>query len=337
MVDVSIILPVYNAGCYLVQCLDSLVNQTLKNIEIIVVLDCPIDGSDKIVEKYEQQDDRIIVIRNKQNLHIGMSRNEGLKVAKGKYVAFCDHDDYCDEDMYRKMYVAMEKGDYDLLVTPYVSLVNGNLYSYGYPSLSPEKLQQSILVSAIGICSRRDPMLRFNLSGAIWNKLFKNDIIKSNKLTFVDTNIATFEDLIFLIEYSYFAKNAFFLDRKLYFYRKEVGLSSTSTYYQPKKVRMFIDILYDFLNDKNIFCKYEKRFYNTVRLFVLKSVMYIVLDSMKKKDFYCLKSNMSLFNNSTVIVKSFQDGYNTCFVKTSLFRKFYSFLFAKYYLYINRN
>ena len=76
---VSIIVPIYNAGKFLEKCLDTLVNQTLKDIEIILVLDCPTDGSDRIAREYAEKDPRIRLIVNEQNLNIGLSRNEGLK------------------------------------------------------------------------------------------------------------------------------------------------------------------------------------------------------------------------------------------------------------------
>ena len=78
---VSIIVPIYNAGKFLEKCLDTLVNQTLKDIEIILVLDCPTDGSDRIAREYTEKDPRIRLIVNEQNLNIGLSRNEGLKIA----------------------------------------------------------------------------------------------------------------------------------------------------------------------------------------------------------------------------------------------------------------
>ena len=79
---VSIIVPIYNAGKFLEKCLDTLVNQTLKDIEIILVLDCPTDGSDRIAREYAEKDPRIRLIVNEQNLNIGLSRNEGLKIAR---------------------------------------------------------------------------------------------------------------------------------------------------------------------------------------------------------------------------------------------------------------
>ena len=72
---ISVIIPVYNAGIYLPERIESILNQTLKDIEIIIVLDCPTDGSDKVAESYSRKDERIKLIYNPANLHIGLSRN----------------------------------------------------------------------------------------------------------------------------------------------------------------------------------------------------------------------------------------------------------------------
>lgn len=87
IIKVSVIVPVYNAGVHLKKCLGSLSSQTLKEMEIILVLDCPTDGSDKVAEEFAQRDSRFRILRNSRTF-ISETRNEGLKVAKGEYVAF---------------------------------------------------------------------------------------------------------------------------------------------------------------------------------------------------------------------------------------------------------
>jgi hypothetical protein len=113
---VSIIVPVYNAGVYFEKCLTSLVSQTLQDIEIIVVLDCPTDGSDKIAEQYAAKDSRIKLIYNKTNLHIGKSRNRGFTEATGEYVSFFDADDYCALNMFEELYNVAITKKYDVVI-----------------------------------------------------------------------------------------------------------------------------------------------------------------------------------------------------------------------------
>ena len=106
MPKVSIIVPVYNSGKYLKTCLDSLVNQTLKDIEIIAVDDCSTDNSLLILMDYAKKYNNIKVYHNRENLGQGASRNRGLDVARGEYIGFVDSDDYIRYTMYEDMYKA---------------------------------------------------------------------------------------------------------------------------------------------------------------------------------------------------------------------------------------
>ena len=100
---VSIIVPVFNVEKYLKKCLDSLVEQTLKEIEIICINDCSTDESLSILQEYEKKDDRIIVVDLHKNIKQGGARNGGLRIAKACYVAFVDSDDWVDKNMYKKL------------------------------------------------------------------------------------------------------------------------------------------------------------------------------------------------------------------------------------------
>ena len=104
---VSVIVPVYNVENYLEKCLTSLVNQTLKDIEIIVVNDGSTDNSQKIIDRYEKKYSNVKAYV-KKNGGVSDARNYGINKAKGKYIAFVDGDDYVDEMMYEKMYKKAE-------------------------------------------------------------------------------------------------------------------------------------------------------------------------------------------------------------------------------------
>lgn len=102
---VSIIIPVYNAEEYLCQCLNSILSQSLNDIEIICVDDCSTDGCNDILVSYAANDSRFKVIRNNNNLHAGPSRNRGLEIAKGEYILFMDADDWLVEDSLERLYL----------------------------------------------------------------------------------------------------------------------------------------------------------------------------------------------------------------------------------------
>ena len=112
---ISIIIPVYNVEKYLRECLDSCVNQTLENIEIICVDDCSPDNSIEILREYQIKDSRIKILRHKTNKNLGAARNTGLENATGEYVWFVDSDDYIDTKACQILYDAIKEFDVDML------------------------------------------------------------------------------------------------------------------------------------------------------------------------------------------------------------------------------
>lgn len=115
MIKVSIIIPVYNVEPYLKEALDSVINQTLKEIEIICIDDCSTDNSFNILEEYSEKDDRIILIKNEQNMGVGYTRNVGEKLAKGEYLHFMDPDDCISLNFYECMYNTGKKYNSDIV------------------------------------------------------------------------------------------------------------------------------------------------------------------------------------------------------------------------------
>ncbi|MFR9627598.1 MAG: glycosyltransferase [Rikenellaceae bacterium] len=190
---VSIIVPVHNAGIYLEKCLDTLVNQTLKNIEIICVLDCPTDGSDNYVKAIAKTDSRIIVIENEISLGVSESRNRGLKVAKGEFVGFSDHDDYRELSMYKELYGVATREDSDIVLsnTLEVCLENGNIVKRVYNDVSCEGIIKSIIL----------PMQHSSninkMADCIWASIFRKQVIIDNNIIFLDRHIYFGEDTLF--------------------------------------------------------------------------------------------------------------------------------------------
>jgi Glycosyltransferases involved in cell wall biogenesis len=114
MIKVSVIIPVFNVQNYLRQCLDSLVNQTLKDIEIICINDCSTDGSLAILKDYAANDERIVIVDNENNIGAAQSRNMGIQIAKGKYLSILDSDDFCDPSFLETVYQRCSSENADL-------------------------------------------------------------------------------------------------------------------------------------------------------------------------------------------------------------------------------
>lgn len=194
---VSVIVPVYNAGKKLHNCLNALQNQTLRDMEFIIVLDCPTDGSDSVVMQYAAHDERFVVIRNEENLHIGESRNRGMSVAKGEYIGFSDHDDDCELDMFEKLYTAAKQADADVCNSDLLFRYEDHDEVYPFPSDFDAGLAASAIVECKPL-QKGIPSYR-NIK-SIWLHLFKAEFLRRNQIRYVDTRRVSMEDIFFCAE-----------------------------------------------------------------------------------------------------------------------------------------
>ena len=127
-VKISVVIPVYNVEKYLQQCLDSIVNQTLEEIEIICVNDCSTDNSSKILEEYSAKDERIRIISKEKNEGPGPARNRGMEDLNGDYVSFIDSDDFIIQNTaYEKLY--------EFALKNHADMVSGNIKLYRYDEI----------------------------------------------------------------------------------------------------------------------------------------------------------------------------------------------------------
>jgi glycosyltransferase involved in cell wall biosynthesis len=272
---ISVIVPIHNAGNRLKKCIDTLIQQTLKEIEIILILDCPTDGSDEIAKQYALIDERIVIVQNQQNLHIGESRNRGLEVAKGEYIGFSDHDDFRELTMYEKTYARaiMDNADivmsYQLDSQDEINRLNEKF------DMSVGNFKEKLLSDLIGFG---------NIEGYgaffvnITNNIYKKDLIISNKIQFVDTKRITPEDVLFQIECIYRALKISVLKESFYYHvSHESNEGSNYSYIGYEKRSAGIAKIYSFLLHENIFEQYKDSFYVGVTkqfLFALSGTLY---------------------------------------------------------------
>ena len=172
--SVSVIIPVYNVAKYLRQCLDSLVGQTLRDIEIICVDDGSTDGSGAILDEYAAKDARVRVIRQ-ENAGAGAARNTGLDAARGEYLFFCDPDDWCKKGMLKAMYSRAKSTDADVVIA-------GRLFfdgTTGRPNGS-RGLPPNIWLKrgAFAPSEIADQIFAFS-PNVIWDKLFRREFVHS--------------------------------------------------------------------------------------------------------------------------------------------------------------
>lgn len=180
---ISIVVPVYNVDKYLNECLNSLINQTLKDIEIICINDGSKDNSLKILEQYQKKDERIKVI-NQDNLGVSIARNNGIKLAKGDYIGFVDGDDTVDLNYFEKLYNSITQNNSDIATA---TAIRKRKHSQKYRVFYNEEKTYTALEDKIKICNI--PKCCY-----IWNKLYKKDLI-ANEL-FKENSY--FEDILWL-------------------------------------------------------------------------------------------------------------------------------------------
>lgn len=255
MVKVSIIVPVYNVKNYLDRCLNSLIHQTLKEIEILVVNDGSTDGSEKIIESYQKKDKRIISLK-KKNGGLSDARNYALPHVKGEYVGFVDSDDYIEEEMYELLYKKAKEEKADLVECD---------FSWDYES-------GKVIVDQSNIVD--NPFVDIRV--VAWNKLYRMDIIKKHHLEFPKG--LRYEDISFCYQYLPYVKKLSSVDKVMYHYIQR-GDSIANT--QNPKVRELYDILTGVLD------YYKKNgFYETYQ----KELEYVFIRYIFGRNFYRITS-----------------------------------------------
>ncbi|MBR3835215.1 MAG: glycosyltransferase family 2 protein [Clostridia bacterium] len=234
---VSIIIPVYNAEKTLVRCLDSLLAQTLKNIEIIVVDDGSTDSSPQICDEYAVRFG--IVVIHKQNGGVSAARNKGLEAANGKYIMFCDSDDWVEESYVENFYKCIEKTDVDLVVSGFVL----NDLKEQKTDVFCSESDEDLFLEKKGFVKLRE----LNFLAFPWNKLFKKEILQKQEILFKE-GLSECEDLIFNLQYITFCDNGMIIiPQANYHYEFREG-SLRSNYHNDR----FFDVI------KPIFNTYEE-------------------------------------------------------------------------------
>lgn len=224
---VSVVVPVYNVEKYLRQCLDSIKNQTLKDIEVIVVDDGSKDSSGAIIDEYVAADSRFKAI-HKPNSGYGNSMNRGFDAATGEYIGIIESDDYADDDMFEHLYEAAVKNKADV--------VKSNFYMY-YSAIEEkstffEALPRKLCGKAF--CPSKDLKLDervnfHNTKPSIWSAIYRADFIRENGIRFLETPGASFQDTSFTFKVFSRAKVAYCLYSAYLHYRQDNASSSVNS------------------------------------------------------------------------------------------------------------
>ena len=284
---VSIILPVYNVAPYLRQSLDSIIAQTLTDIEIICVDDGSTDDSGKILDEYKEKDNRITVI-HKRNAGTGAARNDGLKIATGECIGFVDPDDWILPNMYERLYNILQDKELDIVMfTPDVfndQTQKHEGFLYFQDSNFPKILDDKIF--------NKDDISPFSYPMCVWNKLYRKKLFDDNNIDFAEG--LDFEDHKVIFKSLFTAKRIYFIREKLYVYRH----SRQGSILSDNDTRMFDHIkIYDIV--ENILKEtgnWEKFHLDFLRYKVHNILYYYTMIKPQYKDEYYKKMVKSLQN-----------------------------------------
>lgn len=265
MIISSIIVPIYNCEKYLSRCIDSILDQTFTDFELILVNDGSKDNSGMICDDYAQKDSRIVVI-HKENGGVSSARNMGLRIASGKYISFVDADDTIDKQFLSTL--IDENIDVDLIICgfteidSYSNVATNNLYNIPSEQIFNFSEIKTHIISSTYTSS--------NLTNSCWNKLYKKSIIDDHNLTFVNRKRG--EDWLFNIEYLQVINSAIYHNLPLYKYHR--NNTSAMSNLLENQISLWIE---NRIIRQDLIDKYElsinEKLYNTV--WIKKVLQYI--------------------------------------------------------------
>lgn len=207
-IKVSVIIPVYNVAPWLRECMDSLVNQTLKDIEFICIDDCSTDNSLDILKEYASADTRVKIIEQKENQGAYVARNAGLKVATGEYIGFVDPDDYIELDTYEISYHTAKQDNADILV------FGGETFPIKHDRLNSMIDSRDIKYNGISL---HNYLVEKGSQPFVWNKIYKRVYLEEKKFRFHTLRYGA--DTLLGFQLFPDAKKITFISNKFYHYR----------------------------------------------------------------------------------------------------------------------
>ena len=222
---VSVIIPCYNSQQYLRECLDSVVNQTLRDIQIICINDGSTDATPSILEEYALRDSRVQII-SKINSGYGDSMNRGFDAAEGEYLGIVESDDFAEPDMFERLYKAAVKNNLDVCKSGFFQYASAPQIN-NTPNLTAVRIAgEKVFCPATDFRSLRRQAAFFTSTAAIWAGIYRRDFIRENRIRFNPTPGASYQDVGFSFKVWAKAKRVQFLNCCLLHYRVDNAASS---------------------------------------------------------------------------------------------------------------
>lgn len=285
---ISVIVPIYKVEKYVNQCVDSIINQTYKNLEIILVDDGSPDNCPNICDDYARADSRIKVV-HKKNGGLMSARQAGLKAATGDYVGFVDGDDYIKENMYEKFADAIEKYNPDMALCEfwfsYPDKNEGSSQKLTRQYFNKPQLEKEVYPTMLF----KDKFYSFGINPCCWSKVFKKKLLEDN-LYKVTPEIKIGEDAAFTYPCLLDADSIAYIDDYLYYYRINPQ-SMTKSY--DENYHNTILIPYDILKEK--FSEYDSEILNQLNYFLIYLFNGVVRNEASPKSQKSLKEKLDIY------------------------------------------
>ena len=254
---ITVIIPFYECEKYFEKCLESVINQTYKNLEILLFDDCGTDSCIDIAKKYEKRDHRIRIIRNQRNSGQGYSRNRGIEIAKGEYIGFVDADDTIAPQMYELLLQRALETDADITKCQVKVIYTDKTVLWNFRDCYP--------VTNKIYNAHQNPMeILGRQITSCWNGIYKKSLIVDNNIKFDEIN--KFEDMPFCWETNIKAQKIAFCPATLYFYNKTNEISDTAS-----NEKLFKYIIIELENIKKII-KNNQHFHMAYKKYVYMSI-----------------------------------------------------------------
>lgn len=256
---ITVVVPIYNAEEFLKKCIDSIVNQTMKEIEILLVDDGSTDSSPAICDEYAKNDPRVRVI-HKQNGGVCDARNVAMKEIRTEYFTYMDSDDWFPENACERLYLTAKKYNADYVLGAYYCVLPSGIkvkspYSDDLIVFDHDKIVKKIMNDTLGLTGDRlsTPSFIDSLLTCT-SKMFKTEVVIKNNLQWTSRKETYSDCMDFLFRYAYYCENAVYFNEPLYYYRRTNTGSQTAAY-RPRTIELWqveLDMVHNFIEEHKL-------------------------------------------------------------------------------------
>ncbi|MCH5186185.1 MAG: glycosyltransferase family 2 protein, partial [Oscillospiraceae bacterium] len=259
---VSVIMPCLNVKDFIEEAIESVLNQTLKDIELIIVDAGSDDGTSEIIDKYRNDDDRIVFLHSDKK-SVGYQNNMAIRKARGKYISVVEPDDYIDTKMYEELVGVAEKNEIDFVKSDFDIFIEDENERFFLNNIVLSTVNEKLYNNVINPVNHTEIIYR---DVSMWNGIYRRDFIEKNRIYFNETAGAAFQDMGFILKSFMKATCIMYVHMPSYYYRKD-NLNA-SVYNKAKHIKFIMDemlFVTGFMNSENICGPFKSVIFN--RLF----------------------------------------------------------------------